>query len=559
MNREAIYKLKDLGAWVVLGALAAGFIGGVLRVAVDPGGFDPFTGFTVAALSVAVALLVALVGEPGPQARTTVIFAMVVPGLWILLGLSAMVMDLVSGGAVVLVLGSVLSSLAAFALLGAAVWVNLTVFRALPAAAKPQPGYGFPPSGGYPAPFPGEGQQGQFPQQPQSGQFAQQGQFGQPQSGQFPQQGQFEQQGQFGQQPAHPSTGAQQSFAADSGGYGSAAPQQPGYGGQSGYGEQQQSYGASGPQPGYGGADDSPTARDPYGQPGYGQSQQSAPGQQPPVSSAGEQAAQEAVQYGWYGQSQLPDAPAAGGGDVDATQRWNPDNPAHAPAAPSYGGSGGPEHATQQWSPGQGRQPGGGSPSGGYGSHADDAYNSGGSYGSVSGSSPAGSEPSGGYQSPAPGGDYLQSGYGSTGSGPQPSYGDDQGRGSSTGGSSYGYGGDSYGGSSYGQSDSGQQGGAAAGDPGMAYDGSRGYADSQSYGGYDTGGGRNGGESASQLNPGQPGHGEPSAPAGGQYGTPGYSYEGQQGYDPYYQQGKGQSGRSGRDGGDDAPADDDRR
>ncbi|GAA1586307.1 hypothetical protein GCM10009678_81080 [Actinomadura kijaniata] len=295
MNKEAVQRLREPAAWVLLGAaglqLLAGLIallaGGVSgeiagqevgssfksrALAEITGGFFTHTGQV---LLVVLAVALSVWATETRQARTVVMGALGVLGGVALFGvvawLSAM---LVPSG-----LASAADKLAVFlygaarlAVVGLAIWFVLTVFKGMqPARPQAQPGQ--VGQGGYPGFGQPQGQQFGQPQQ-QFGQPEQQ--FGQPQQGQ-----------QYGQQFGQPQQGYGQQ------------PQQFGQPEQQ-YGQPQQQYQQYGQQPqqgqqpaeeenvgewtrAYGGAG-SDTGQPGYGQPGqgYGQPQQGQqPGQQP--------------------------------------------------------------------------------------------------------------------------------------------------------------------------------------------------------------------------------------------------------------------------------------
>ncbi|WP_067821235.1 hypothetical protein [Actinomadura kijaniata] len=275
MNKEAVQRLREPAAWVLLGAaglqLLAGLIallaGGVSgeiagqevgssfksrALAEITGGFFTHTGQV---LLVVLAVALSVWATETRQARTVVMGALGVLGGVALFGvvawLSAM---LVPSG-----LASAADKLAVFlygaarlAVVGLAIWFVLTVFKGMqPARPQAQPGQ--VGQGGYPDFGQPQGQQFGQPQQ-QFGQPEQGQQYGQPQQfGQQPQQQyqQYGQQPQQGQQPAEEENVGEWTRA-----YGGAGSDtgQPGYG-----------------QPGQG-----------YGQPQQGQQPGQQPGEQPP-------------------------------------------------------------------------------------------------------------------------------------------------------------------------------------------------------------------------------------------------------------------------------------
>jgi hypothetical protein len=251
VNKEAVQRLREPAAWVLLASAGVQLLAGILLLL---GGDSSFTYRAFSAAEdvlftqvVCVGLLVLSVllstwGTPTPQSRTITMGALGVLGVTALFGvvswLSAMAADGVSA------LGKLAVFLAGggkLAVIGIGLWFVLTVYQGMqPARPQPQMQQGYPDFG-Y--------QQGQPGQQ----QFGQQG-YGQQQYGQQPYQ-QYGQPGAEGQQAGQQQAG------------------QPA--GQQQYGQQYQQYGQQPYQQ--------------YGQPGQPQGQ---PGQ----PQAGEQPQQPADQ-----------------------------------------------------------------------------------------------------------------------------------------------------------------------------------------------------------------------------------------------------------------------
>lgn len=268
MNKEAVQRLREPAAWVLLAAAGVQLLAGLIDL--FAGGGDNGGGFkyrayyeitggffaqvsTLALVALAIAL-VALGPVPTKQARTIVMGALGVVGgiglFTVVCWLSSLLVEseIAGGGAK---LATFLYGASILAVTGITGWFAFAVFQALQPAAPAQPGY-----------------YGQ-PQQ----------QFGQPQPGQqFGQQPQFEQQG-YGQQQPQPGYGQQPYGQPGAEGQ----PYQPGAEGQQ-FGQPQQQPQQYGQQP-----------QQPYGQqqdyqqpqPGqqYGQQPQQGYGQQPPAEN----------------------------------------------------------------------------------------------------------------------------------------------------------------------------------------------------------------------------------------------------------------------------------
>ncbi|MFI0357220.1 hypothetical protein [Actinomadura sp. 9N407] len=306
MNKEAVQRLREPAAWVLLAAAGVQLFAGLIELVAgggdNSGGFkyrayaEISTGFftqvsTVALVALAVALAAVLGPAPTRQARNIIMGALGVLGGMALFGVVSWLASLLvdsryAGGGEKLAV--FLFGASKLAVIGIAGWFVFAVFQAMqPARPKgqaqmPQGGY---PDFGY--------QQGQQPQQ----------QFGQPQPGQQygePQPGQQ----QFGQQASQPGYGQQ--------------PYQPGAEGQQapqGYGQQ-----PGQPQPG----------QQQPGQPQFGQQQFGQP-QQPQDYQQGQQYGQGAPQSG-YGQQPSGESQEEGVGE------WTR----------AYGGSGDQGHGAPQ-------------------------------------------------------------------------------------------------------------------------------------------------------------------------------------------------------------------
>ncbi|MFI6518855.1 hypothetical protein ACIBF1_25090 [Spirillospora sp. NPDC050679] len=320
MNKEAVQRLREPAAWVLLGAAGLQLLAGLIVLLAGGGEGSTFKGRAFAEITggfftnvVTVALVAAAVavslwgGPPTRQARTVVMGALGVLGgialFAVVCWLSAMLVDTTSAAAAEK-LGVFLYGASRLAVVGLAIWFVLTIFKGMqparPAAPQGQMAQGYPDFG-Y--------QQGQQ-------QYGGQQQFGHPQDFQ---------QGQPGQQPGQ----QYQQFG-----------QQPGYG-QGGEGQQQPGYG-EGQQPGYG------------QQPQYGQPPQGQPGQQPDqqYQQYGQQpgygqgtGGHQQPGYGGEGRQQSPSdtgegvgewTRAYGGSGGEGGQPGQPGQPSH----PGYGQSG---------------------------------------------------------------------------------------------------------------------------------------------------------------------------------------------------------------------------
>ncbi len=320
MNKEAVQRLREPAAWVLLGAAGLQLLAGLIVLLAGGGEASSFKGRAFGEITgglftsaVTVALVVGAVavslwgGPPTKQARTVVMGALGVLGgialFAVVCWLSAMLVDSVAAGAAEK-LGVFLYGASRLAVVGLAIWFVLTLFKGMqpprPAAPQGQMGQGYPDFG-Y--------QQGQ---QQYGGQ-----QFGQPQDFQQGQQQPGQQYQQYGQQPGY--------------GQGGEGQQQPGYGeGQQGYGQQVQ-YGQPGQQPqdyqqGQHGQQQPGQQYQQYGQqPGYGQGGE---GQQQSPSDTGEGVGEWTRAYGGPG--------GEGGQQPGHQQPGQPGQQSH----PGYGQSG---------------------------------------------------------------------------------------------------------------------------------------------------------------------------------------------------------------------------
>ncbi|WP_119728682.1 hypothetical protein [Thermomonospora amylolytica] len=288
MNKEAVQRLREPAAWVLVGAAAAHVLAGLVVLLFEEGKFsyralsETVTGSLVSSIGLAALLVTAVFlaawrDTPGKQARTVVIAALAVFGVALLFGALAWAAGLLAGGESVEIGGreittgevSGTSKLAAFlygvaklAVLGVGAWFTFTVFQSLqPARPVPPmqqgyPGYGYQ-QGGYQQPGV-EGQAAAPPAQPQYDPQQYQ-QYQQPQQydpQHYQQQGQPPQQGY--QQGGYQQQGGQ-SLEEESAGewtraYGGGQDPAPGSQGSQGYG-QQPGYGPPGQSPEAGGGE----------------------------------------------------------------------------------------------------------------------------------------------------------------------------------------------------------------------------------------------------------------------------------------------------------------
>ncbi|WP_207400694.1 hypothetical protein [Actinomadura roseirufa] len=262
MNKEAVQRLREPAAWVLLAAAGVHLLAGILLLFGGGGGYGyrllsetqdgVFTQLAIVALLVLAVLLVTAAGPPTPQARTITTGALGVFGGMALFGVIAWLGGMLGSSDY----GGALTKLAVFligagklAVIGVGAWFVFTVFQGMqpPRPQGQQQVQGYAAGFGYQ-----EGQQ----------QYGAQG-YGQQQYQQYQQYGQPGADGQQAQQP----------------GYGDQQYQQ--YGGQQQFGQQpeyqqqaqpgQQDYQQYGYQP---------AAQQPA-QPGQQQPGQQQPGQQP--------------------------------------------------------------------------------------------------------------------------------------------------------------------------------------------------------------------------------------------------------------------------------------
>jgi hypothetical protein len=272
VNKEAVQRLREPAAWVLLAAAGVQLLAGIISLLGGGGSFTlralgqtsdgTFLQVTLVGLVSLAVALTALGAAPTPQARTITMGALGVLGGTALFGviswLSGMLADSDYAGAVTK-LTTFLLGAADLAVVGVGGWFAFTVFQQLqPPRPQPQmqPGY---PDFGYQQGQPG--QPGQ-PAQPGQQQYGQAG-YGQQQYQQYQQYGQ--QQGGEGQQAPQPGYDQQQQYGGQQ--YGGQQEYQQ-YGGQAGYQQGQQEYG----QQEYG--------QQGYDQQGYGQQGQQG---QPPA------------------------------------------------------------------------------------------------------------------------------------------------------------------------------------------------------------------------------------------------------------------------------------
>ncbi|MDE3721037.1 hypothetical protein PWG71_06520 [Nocardiopsis sp. N85] len=357
MNNETLERLRLPAAWVLIGAVGASVLAGLIGLisgSAYPGSFASamlgasghFFGLSVVIL-LAVAVALVLTSERTRSAAfPIVLIALILSGVGLLFALVNLIAGFMLGASAGF--GNLLGTLSQGAVLGIFAFALLKVFNdptLVPRAAPQQPAYGgYPQTGaqqayaqpGYPAQDPiATGQPAADPAQAVSGQQAQgYDAYGQPvqQYGTGAQQAYGQQaydasaqQAAYGTDPS-----AQQAQPQGYDAYGQPV-QQYGTGAQQAYG--QQAYDASAQQAAYGTDPSAQQAQaqgyDAYGQPvqaqqygtgaqqGYGQSydpSQYAPqGGDQQAAPSGEQAAQDAINYGWYQQQgQQAQPPSAG-------------------------------------------------------------------------------------------------------------------------------------------------------------------------------------------------------------------------------------------------------
>ncbi|MFG2250012.1 hypothetical protein [Spirillospora sp. NPDC048823] len=306
MNKEAVQRLREPAAWVLLASAGVQLLAGIITLLGGDGTFTfralletrdgMFLQIGIVGLLVLAVLLVTWGERPTPQARTIVMGALGVLGGIALFGvvswLSGMLAASESAGALTK-LSAFLIGAGKLAVVGVGGWYVYTVFQGMQPPrpqAQPQMQQGYPDFGYQ------QGQQGQPGAQGQ--QYGQQdyGQQGQQQYGQQ----QYQQYQEYGQQGAEGRQAAQQGYE-----------QQYGQQGQQGeYGQQQ--YGQQ-PQQQYGQQDYQQYGGQGGGYQSGGQGYEQQQGAQPP--SEQEEMGEWTRAYGGSGQDQGPQGtqPAPGG------------------------------------------------------------------------------------------------------------------------------------------------------------------------------------------------------------------------------------------------------
>ncbi|TDD60340.1 hypothetical protein E1293_45780 [Actinomadura darangshiensis] len=274
MKKEAVQRLREPAAWVLLAAAGVHLLAGIISLlggggsftlrALSQAGDGTFLQVAMVGL-VVVSILLTTWGEtPTPQARTITMGALGVLGGIGLFGvvawLSGMLADSDYASATTK-LTTFLVGAGDLAVVGVGGWFAFTVFQGMqPARPQPQMQQGYPDFGYQ------QGQPGQ-PGQPGQQQYGQQPAYGQQQ---YDQQ-QYQQYQQYGQQPAEGQQAAQPGYEQQQPGYEQQQYQQ--YGQQQDYGQQQQ-YGAQGGyQAGQQGYEQAGYEQQQYGQQGYEQQQ----------------------------------------------------------------------------------------------------------------------------------------------------------------------------------------------------------------------------------------------------------------------------------------------
>ncbi|MFI0486290.1 hypothetical protein [Actinomadura sp. 9N215] len=326
MNKEAVQRLREPAAWVLIASAGLQLLAGIITLLGDDAPFTlsalvetrdgMFLQVGTVGLLVLAVLLVTWGETPTPQARTITMGALGVLGGVALFGvicwLAGMLTDSDTTKALTK-LSVFLIGAGKIAVVGIGGWFAYTVFQGLqPARPQPQmqPGYG---EFGYQ-----QGQPGQ-PVQPGQQGYGQQAAYGQQQYQQYQQYGQ-QQPGAEGQQAAQPGYEQQQ--------YGQQAYGQP----QQQYGQQQdyqQQYGYQAGQQGYEQQPGQPGQQ--AAQPGYEQQayeqQQGQQGQQPTEQ---EEMGEWTRAYGGSGQEQGPQgtqpAPPQPGAGEQQDGDWYRDN-----------------------------------------------------------------------------------------------------------------------------------------------------------------------------------------------------------------------------------------
>ncbi|ADH69164.1 hypothetical protein [Nocardiopsis dassonvillei] len=381
MKNETLERLRLPGAWVLLAAAGVLMLSGLIQVIVRSSGWRSETSFASAmydagsanffgvTITILVAVAVALVltsERTRAGASPVVLTAMIITGVGLLFCLITVICGFIDAINIGHGFARMLGTVAQGAVLGIFGFAALKAFNdptLVPRVVRPQNAYPqqFPPATGaqqsfaQPA-YPGQpadpaqqygvdpaqqayGQQyGTDPVQQQYGTGAQQA-YGQQYGTDAPAQ-------QYGTDPVQQQygTGAQQAYGQQ---YGTDAsgqqPVQQGYDASQQYGQQ---YGADPAQQAYGQqyGTDAPGQQAAYGQPGeyaYDPSQY-APQSTEQQPASGEQAAQDAIQYGWYqgadqGQ-QAQDTPADSNLDPFFNSGENNGNQTPGQGGGSYGG-----------------------------------------------------------------------------------------------------------------------------------------------------------------------------------------------------------------------------
>ncbi|TDB94531.1 hypothetical protein [Actinomadura sp. 7K534] len=319
MNKEAVQRLREPAAWVLLASAGVQLLAGIITLIGDDGTFTfralletrdgMFLQIGIVGILVLAVLLVTWGDRPTPQARTITMGALGVLGGIAVFGLiswlSGLLTDSESAGALTK-LSVFLIGAGKLAVVGVGAWYVYTVFQGMQ-PPRPQPGQqqmqqGYPDFGYQ------QGQQGQPGQQAQPGQQQygqqqdyQQG-YGQQQYQQYQQYGQ--QSGAEGQQAGRPGYEQQGQQGYEQQQYGQQQDYQQGYGQQQ-YGQQygQQGGYQTGGQQGYGQAQ--PTSdQEEMGEwtRQYGGSEQGPQGTQP--APGGEQRPDEGGD--WYRDNRPP-------------------------------------------------------------------------------------------------------------------------------------------------------------------------------------------------------------------------------------------------------------
>jgi hypothetical protein len=348
LKNETLERLRLPGAWVLLAAAGVLMLSGLIQVIVRSSGWRSETSFASAmydagsanffgvTITILVAVAVALVltsERTRAGASPVVLTAMIVTGVGLLFCLITVICGFIDAINIGHGFARMLGTVAQGAVLGLFGFAALKAFNdptLVPRVVRPQNAYPqqFPPA---------TGAQQSFAQPAYPGQPADPTQSAAQQYGVDPAQQAYGQQ--YGTDPAQQQygTGAQQSYGQQ---YGTDAPAQ-----QYGTDPAQQQYG-TGAQQSYGQqyGTDASGQQAAYGQPGeyaYDPSQY-APQSTEQQPASGEQAAQDAIQYGWYqgadqGQ-QAQDTPADSNLDPFFNSGENNGNQTPGQGGGSYGG-----------------------------------------------------------------------------------------------------------------------------------------------------------------------------------------------------------------------------